>query len=324
MTIQEILKTKDRIPVILAPMAGVTDLSFREICMERGCSFAYSEMISVKAVSFNNKKTFRLMDYSEKAMPFGIQIFGHEPQVIGDMAKLISDKYADVISLIDINMGCPAPKIVNNGDGCSLMKDMRLASAVIRYAVKGSSVPVTVKFRLGWDEKSKNALEFAKMAEESGASAITIHGRTRNQMYSGKADWDIIANIKTNVCVPVIGNGDIVSGETAEKMLKHTNCDALMVGRGAQGNPFVFEEIRARLDDKPYNAPTIEERIETALEHARRHTNYKTQAAFPEMRKHLAWYTKGIKGASALREQIFKCSNYKEAKEILGMLNHTL
>lgn len=320
MTIQQILKTEDRIPVILAPMAGVTDLSFREICMEHGSTFAYSEMISVKAVSYNNKKTFRLMEYSDSAKPFGIQIFGHEPQVIGDMAKLISGKYADVISLIDINMGCPAPKIVNNGDGSALMKDMKLAAAVIRYAVKGSAVPVTVKFRKGWDDEHINAVEFAKMAEENGASAVTVHGRTRVQMYSGKADWEIIRQVKDELTIPVIGNGDITSGVTAESMLKMTGCDAVMIGRGAQGNPFIFEEVKARLSGTQYTPPTASKRIETALEQARKHTEYKTEAAFPEMRKHLAWYVKGMKGSSALRNDIFQCRSLSEAENILRKL----
>ena len=320
MTIQQIFNSNDQIPVILAPMAGVTDLAFREICVEHGCSFTYSEMISVKAVSYNNKKTFRLMDYSNKSKPFGIQIFGHEQQVIGDISKLISEQYADVISLIDINMGCPAPKIVNNGDGSALMKDPKLAAAIIRYAVKNSQVPVTVKFRLGWDDEHINALEFAKMAEENGASAITIHGRTRKQMYSGKANWSIIKQIKESVQIPVIGNGDITCGESAEEIIKITGCDAIMIGRAAQGNPFIFEEIKAKLEGKAYTPPTTEQKIKTAIVHARKHTQYKTQNAFPEMRKHLAWYIKGIKGCSALRNDIFKCRCLEEAEEILSRI----
>ena len=320
MTIQEILRTNDTIPVILAPMAGVTDLSFREICMMHGCSFTYSEMISVKALSFNNKKTFRLMENSEKAKPFGIQLFGHEPKLIGEIVKQLSTTYSSDISLIDLNMGCPAPKIVNNGDGCALMRDTLLASKVIEYAKKNSSVPITVKFRLGWDEKNINAVEFAKMAEDSGADAVTIHGRTRNQMYSGNANWDIIAEIKQKLHIPVIGNGDIRDAKSAESMRNKTACDAIMIGRAAQGNPFIFEEIKAHFEGREYTPPTINERIDTALLHARLHESYKGVIAFPEMRKHLAWYSKGIKGAAQLRERIFKCSSYDEAVEIMNLL----
>ena len=317
MNIQEILNTTHNIPVILAPMAGVTDLAYREICMANGCDFTYSEMISAKAVSFNNKKTFKLMSVSEKAKPYGIQLFGHEPQLMAEIAAYICDEYSDDLSLIDINMGCPAPKIVNNGDGCALMNDIKLASKIIEYVSKASKIPITVKFRKGWNSDNINAVEFAKMAEDSGAKAVTIHGRTREQMYSGNADWEIIAEIKSKLNIPVIGNGDIVDVISAQKMLEVTGCDAIMVGRAAQGNPFIFDEIRAGIENRTYERPSLETIIETALEHIRLHEMYKGPAAFAEMRKHIAWYTKGIKGSARLRTQIFSANTAGEAAIIL-------
>ncbi|MBQ9950184.1 MAG: tRNA dihydrouridine synthase DusB [Clostridia bacterium] len=318
MTINQIFNTNSGIPVVLAPMAGVTDLPFREVCTSLGCDFSYSEMVSAKALSFKNKKTHKLMSYSENSMPFGIQIFGHEPHVIGNICSELCSEYGDIISLIDINMGCPAPKIVNNGDGCALMNDVLLASKVIEYAVKASTVPVTVKFRKGWDSEHENALEFAKMAENSGASAVAIHGRTRVQMYSGKSDWDIIAAIKSALKIPVIGNGDITDADSAIQMLNHTKCDALMIGRAAQGNPFIFDEIKSKIKGRNYIPPTLEKRISIAEKHLKLHEMYKSQAAFPEMRKHIAWYTKGIHGASTLRSQIFLCESAEEALELLN------
>lgn len=315
-TIQQILNTESKIPVILAPMAGVTDLAFREICMEYGCDFTYSEMVSAKAVSYNNKNTTRLMTFSEDAKPFGIQIFGHEPQVIGSIAEQICKEFAGQISLIDINMGCPAPKIVNNGDGSALMKNPVLASKVIEQAVKHSDIPVTVKFRKGWDSSSVNAVEFAKMAEESGASAITIHGRTRAQMYSPSVDLDIIAAVKAAVKIPVTGNGDIIDSQSAAAML-NTGCDAIMIGRAAQGNPFIFEEIKSYFNDREYKPITVEDRIKTAMAHAKKHEKYKSTAAFVEMRKHIAWYTKGIRGSSKLRTEIFTCETIEQVEDLL-------
>ena len=316
--INRILNTKtDSTPVILAPMAGVTDLAFREISMLCGCDFTYSEMVSAKAISYNNSRTFRLMTYSETAKPFGIQLFGHEPFVMADTAARVCDMCGDDLSLIDINMGCPAPKIVNNGDGSALMKDMLLASKVIEFVAKRNSRYTTVKFRKGWDDNNINAVEFAKMAEDSGADLITIHGRTRAQMYSGEADTDLIRRVKEAVSIPVIGNGDITDAESAKRMLKETNCDGIMIGRGAQGNPFIFEEVRAMLENREYEPPSIEKRIETMLLHAQLHEKYKTKAAFSEMRKHIAWYTKGLRGAGRLRSSIFECESIEEVKGII-------
>lgn len=318
MDIKEILNIKnDSIPVILAPMAGVTDLAFREICMGNGCDFTYSEMVSAKAISYNNKKTYRLMSFTERAKPFGIQLFGHDPIIMGDMAQRICDIFGDDLSLIDINMGCPAPKIVNNGDGSALMKTPLLAGSIIESVVKKSSVPVTVKFRKGFDNNNINALEFALIAENSGAFAVTVHGRTREQMYSSNADWDIIAQIKQLLKIPVIGNGDVISGEAAVSMLKKTGCDAIMIGRGARGNPFIFEEVKCALKGYPFEKPSCKKRIETAIYHAKLHEKYKTEASFSEMRKHIAWYTSGIKGSAQLRSRIFSCNSIQEAESIL-------
>jgi len=305
----------------LAPMAGVSDEAFRGICVRMGCALTYTEMISAKGLYYNNENTHRLLKMCEEEKPAAIQIFGSDPDIIALAVKKICCEKGGDLALIDINMGCPASKIVKNGEGSALMKNVPLASKVIGAAVKASDAPVTVKFRKGWDEQSINAVEFAKMCEESGASAVTVHGRTREQYYGGKADWDIIAEVKNKINIPVIGNGDIFDAYTAKNMLEYTKCDAVMIGRGAQGNPFIFREITALLSGEQVKRPDKEEKINIALLHAEKLCNsMKEKYAILYMRKHIAWYTKGIEGSAKIRSQINNASTLAELKKILYTL----
>lgn len=309
------------IPVLLAPMAGVTDFAFRSLCISMGCDFTFTEMISAKGIHYNNKKTQELLQISDIERPCGVQLFGHESDILAETASRLYEESKGSISVFDINMGCPAPKITSNGDGSALMKSPLLASKIISAVVNASPLPVSVKFRMGWDENSINAVEFARMAEESGASAITVHGRTRMQMYSGHANRDIIAKVVANVRIPVIGNGDIFSSDDAKAMLS-TGCAGLMVARGAQGNPFIFSELRAALDGRSYTPPTDAEKLRIACTHIdsfmdnaiKQHRN---PAVFVELRKHIAWYTKGMQGANELRRRVNTCACSDELKEML-------
>lgn len=302
--------------VFLAPMAGVTDRAFREICKDFGCGLVYTEMISAKGLFYKDKKTAGLMKIEQNEQPAAIQIFGSDPLVMGDIAKAAAESGA---ILLDINMGCPAPKIVNNGDGSALMKNPPLAGKIIETIVNAVDIPVTVKFRKGWDDEHINAIEFAKIAQESGASAVTIHGRTRMQFYSGNADWDIIKKIKTELSIPVIGNGDIFSAEAAKNMLEETGCDGIMVARGCEGNPFIFRQINEILsfgNIKFY--PNKKERIECALRHAALLEKYKgPERGIKESRKHMAWYIKGMPNSGIIKEKLFKASTLYQIQEIL-------
>ena len=300
---------------VLAPMAGVSDKAFRELCMGYGAAYAVTEMVSSKGLSFNSKKSAELMELSPNEFPCGIQIFGSEPNIMADAARFAL-RYKPQI--IDINMGCPAHKIVSNGEGSALMKNEALAGKIIEAAVKKSKLPVTVKFRKGWDDEHINAVSFAKMAEQSGAKLITVHGRTKTQMYSGTADWDIIAQIKASVKIPVIGNGDIFSGQNAVDMLKYTGCDGVMVARGAEGNPFIFREIQSALRGEKYSAPTREMRITAAIEHAERLTKTRGSRAIIEMRKHVSWYLSGMRSSAALRGRVNGISSLDELKTLLN------
>lgn len=289
--------------VILAPMAGVCDLPFRLLCREQGAALVCMEMVSAKAIYYNNKNTEQLMEIHPREVPASLQLFGSDPQIISEMAKRIEER---PFSVLDLNMGCPVPKVVNNGEGSALMKEPLLAGKIIEAVVKAIRKPVTVKIRKGFDEAHVNAVELAKIAEECGAAAIAVHGRTREQYYSGKADWDIIAQVKQAVKIPVIGNGDIVDGRTAEAMLRETGCDGIMVGRASQGNPWIFREITRFLENgeipKP---PTKQEKRELVKRHAQLQLTYKGEyTAVREMRKHLAWYTAGMPHSAAFRQQI--------------------
>ena len=300
---------KEIIPgnVFLAPMAGITDLAFRLMCKKHGADMVYTEMINAKAVCYEDKNTFEMLSVKHEEMPVAVQIFGNEPEYMARAAKILTD--LGIFKLIDINMGCPAPKVIKNGDGSALMKNIKLASSVMECVKNATDLPVTVKFRKGWDDESVNAPEFALAMQASGADAITVHGRTRQQYYSGKADWEIIRQIKQMVDIPVIANGDIFSKEDAKAILEHTKADGIMVARGAQGKPFIFDQISAFLqDDKAeIKHPDAKERILAAMEHYNLTLAFKDEhKAVREMRKHLVWYLKGMKNCAKIKEEINK------------------
>ncbi|HFL3240663.1 TPA: tRNA dihydrouridine synthase DusB [Clostridioides difficile] len=297
--------------VFLSPMAGVTDLPFRLICKEQGCGLLYTEMINGKALCYDDENTKKMLKIEEEEHPVAVQIFGSEPEFMGRAAEIMND-YSNEI--LDINMGCPAPKVVKNGDGSALMKNPKLVEEVLRAVVKNSKKPVTLKIRKGWDDNSVNAVEIAKIAEDCGISALAIHGRTREQFYTGKADWDIIAEIKKNLSIPVIGNGDVFTIEDSINMLDKTGCDAIMIGRGAQGNPWIFKRINHYMNTgEILPEPTFNEKISTAIKHLKlaveEHGEY---VAVREMRKHIAWYLKGLRNSAKLRDEINKIEDYQE------------
>ena len=311
--------------IILAPMAGITDFAFRKIARDFGADICISEMVSAKAMHFEDEKTATLAHIRESDRPIGIQIFGHEPEIMANSARALSSgsyKHAKndlCANFIDINMGCPVKKIVNNGEGSALMKNPRLCGEIIKACVSSSSVPVTVKIRAGWDKLSLNAVEVAKIAEENGASAITVHGRTREQMYEPYADLEIIKAVKNAVKIPVIGNGDIVDSKSALHMLEYTGVDSIMIGRGALGNPFVFEEIKAAISKKAYTPPSFSEKLAIARKQLELMIEDKGEAiAICEARKHLAWYIKGARGCTEIKVAINKASSFKELDEILS------
>ena len=303
--------------ILLAPMAGVTDKAFRIITKPFGASLMYTEMVSGKGLFYKSKKTAELLAADEREFPVAAQIFGHEPDIMAEIAAQTLECGA---VMIDINMGCPAPKIVNNGDGSALMKNPELAGKVIASVCRAVDVPVTVKFRAGWDSGSINAAEFARIAEQNGAAAVTVHGRTREMFYSGKADLDIIAKVKQAVSIPVIGNGDITDGKSAKRMLDYTGCDAIMIGRAAQGNPWIFKEISEYIaTGKEISPPDLEERRRVALMHLDLLLEYKGKhRGVLEARKHMAWYFKGVSGGAVLRETVNKATTPQEIKEIIN------
>ncbi len=301
---------------VLAPMAGVADRAFRETCVRFGASYAVSEMVSSKGLQFNDKKTGELMELSGTERPAGIQLFGSEPAVMAQAAEKAMKYRPDII---DINMGCPAPKVSCSGSGSALMKNPGLCGEIVAAVKSAVPVPVTVKMRKGWDSGSINAVEVAKICEAAGADAVTVHGRTREQMYAPSADWEIIRQVKQAVGIPVIGNGDVVSAQTAAQILEQTGCDAVMVGRGALGNPWIFSQINAYLTDscRIVPPPDIHERILVMLRHIRLMCEYKGEhRAMNEARKHVGWYLKGMKNAASFRRRAGALESWEQLEEL--------
>ena len=303
-------------PYILAPMAGVTDLPFRLLCREQGAGLLCMEMVSAKAIQYNNKNTKALLEIHPEEPPVSLQLFGSDPNVISEIAKQIEEL---PFSILDINMGCPVPKIVRNGEGSALMKEPKLVHEIVSKTVKAIKKPVTVKIRKGFDDSCINAVEIAKIIEDAGASAVAVHGRTREQYYSGKADWDIIRQVKEAVSIPVIGNGDVVSGESAIAMQEQTGCDGVMIGRGAQGNPWIFSELLAydRTGEMPAR-PTKEEIKQMIYRHGALQVKYKGEyLGIREMRKHVSWYTSGLPNSAKLRGEINAVESLEELESLL-------
>lgn len=308
--------------VFLAPMAGVTDLPFRILAREYGADLVVSEMVSAQALVYENRKTIKMLALSDLERPTAIQIFGHDPRVCAEAARIVVDTVAP--EMIDLNFGCPTPKIVKNGDGAALMKDVKLLGKIAAEVVKAVSIPVTAKIRLGWDQDSINCVEVSRCLREAGVHWITVHGRTREQFYSGQANWDWIAKIKeaTGADFPIVGNGDVFSPQLAKQLLDQTNCDHIAIGRGAQGNPWIFRQIKAYIDDQVILPdPSLEERIDLAIRHLQMKVEYDGELqAVREMRPHLAWYLKGVPHSAEARRMINTTTTASGMETVLKQL----
>ncbi len=306
-------------PFVLAPMAGVTDLAFRKLCKEQGAGLLCMEMVSAKAISFKNKNTQALMEIHESEHPVSLQLFGSEPELMAEVAKSIEERPFEIL---DINMGCPVPKVVNNGEGSALLKNPELIRKIVKSVSSAISKPVTVKVRIGFEGYPVDVVEIAKMVEDAGAAAIAVHGRTRQQYYSGVADWDAIRCVKEAVTIPVIGNGDVDSPKKAETLMKETGCDAVMIGRAVRGNPWIFREMNHYFQTgELMDRPSIEEVSEMILRHTREQIELKGEfTGIREMRKHVAWYTTGMRHSAALRREASEIESYEGLERLLEKL----
>ena len=304
--------------LILAPMAGVTDLPFRLLCKEQGAGLLCTEMVSAKAIYFKNKNTKSLMQILPRERPVSLQLFGSEPELMGFIARQIEEQPFDIL---DINMGCPVPKVVNNGEGSALMKNPKLVGEIVKKVASSIQKPLTVKIRKGFTEDCVNAVEIAKIIEDAGAAAVAVHGRTREQYYSGRADWVIIRRVKEAVSIPVIGNGDVDSPESAKRLLEETGCDGIMIGRAARGNPWIFSRIRSYLENGTMpDEPAASDVREMILKHARLQLEYKGEyTGMREMRKHVAWYTAGMPHSASVRRKVNEIETYEQLEELVNM-----
>jgi len=306
-------------PFVLAPMAGVTDLPFRKLCKEQGAGLICMEMVSAKAISFHNKNTEALMEIDKCEKPVSMQLFGSEPELMARVAAEIEERPFDIL---DINMGCPVPKVVNNGEGSALLKSPELIVKIVKSVSSAIKKPLTVKVRIGFENEPVDIVDIAKRVEDAGAAAIAVHGRTRQQYYSGTADWDAIRRVKEAVSIPVIGNGDVDSPEKAEALIKETGCDGVMIGRAVRGNPWLFRELNHYFETgEKLSRPSVEEVREMILRHARMQTDLKGEfTGIREMRKHVAWYTAGMRHSAALRRETNLVSSYEELEKLLGRM----
>ena len=305
------------IPLYLAPMAGYTDAAFRTICIHYGATVVTTEMISAKGLWYGSEKTAELLTTWEEERPVVVQLFGREPELCADAAKTILDQMGASLRGFDLNMGCPAPKITGNGEGCALMREPEQAARVIHEVASAVPVPVTVKFRRGWSAQEENAVPFAKMCQESGAAGLTVHPRYRTQFYTGRAEWDVISQVTRAVSIPVVGNGDICSGEDALAMLEQTGCAGVMIGRASLGNPFIFQQVEAALLHVPYKAPTLIDRRDAALRHGESAVALKGEHGVVELRKHIPLYFHGVPGAASLRGRLARCETWEALKDLL-------